>query len=199
MPYLTVKFKGRQLIFGTWYEKRYGEVTSRSETKAQMTRKSGTMCVSWGRSLLLSQCNFSLLNGSALRMSRGTATSTKYYPPFFHVSVHLSYSWRSNAVRMSSACYNPVFLQIRLLYAAMLIRKQCLSQLQIMFPRVATAIWEQCWLLKNCSRSVSKVRGLGECYKFRKPVFFCGDSEENDYGTSGSIHPAVMISRNGYC
>jgi hypothetical protein len=152
MPYLTVKFRGRHLIFGTWYERKYGEVTSTYEMNAQITRKSGTMCVSWGGSLLLSHCTFSLLNGSALRLSRGTATSTTR-SSFLHVWDYLSYSWRSNAVRLYSACYNRVFL----MHAATLIRTQRLSQPQKMFPRVPIAFWKPCWFWKYCSRSVSKV------------------------------------------
>lgn len=98
-----------------------------------------------------------LLNGSAVRTSpavrtsQGTATSTrrKCYPPFFHVPVYLSYSWRSNAVRLYSACYNLLFfLQICLLPAAILIRTRCSSQLHKMFLSCATAFWKPRWLLK---------------------------------------------------
>ena len=135
--------------------------------KAQIARKSGTTCVNWGRSLLLSHCNFSLLNGSAVVSRDCHSNNTKYYPPFFHVSVYLSYSWRSNAVRLSSACYNPVRLQIRLLYTVFVAIIENVSSCCHRLLKTTLVVE------KSVVGPYLKSWGLGECYKFRKPIVFC--------------------------
>jgi hypothetical protein len=102
MPNLTVKFKGRHSLYSEYDTREDTVKLLRSEMNARITRKSGTMCVGCGRSLLLSHCYFSLLNGSALRLFQGTATSTTR--SIIHHSFMHEYTSVTHAAVMPYVC-----------------------------------------------------------------------------------------------
>jgi len=138
---------------------------------AQITRKSGTMCVSWGRSLLLSHCNFSLLNGSALRLSRGTATSTTrsiiqlsftyQYTSVTHDAV-MPYVCLQHVITVCFYCTQPPWFVRSVCHS----HRKCSSVFRQPFGNLVG-------FEKIVADPYLKSWGLEECYKFRKPIVFC--------------------------
>jgi hypothetical protein len=151
MSYLTVKFKGRHTLYSE-HDTRKDTVKLLQDLKWKRRLRGNRAPCAWAEEgryschtatlVCLTVLHCGCLKGLSLQQNEVLSTI-------------LSCISILQLLGVSSACHNPVFL----LYAAILIHTQCLSQPQKTFILLPQPFrnHDGCW--KECSRSVSKVLG----------------------------------------
>jgi len=150
VPYLTVKFKGRHSLYSE-HDTRKDTVKLLQDLKRKRRWRGNRAPCAWAEEGHYSCHTATLVCLTVLHC--GCLEGLPLQQSIIHHSFIYQYTSVTHDAVMPYACLQHVitlcFLQTRLLYAAILIRTQCLSQPRIMFLRVAKPFWKLRRLLKR--------------------------------------------------